>query len=736
LDDEPAPQSGSSYSIRRRRPPDKGRFPCRTIDPAHYYGVYPPGDFSRFVAGFGMVFEPTERQANMTDIHELPLGFHRYGHMVQEYYVERVRQAERRRRAAREKLRTRADVRRLQEQLRREIRRCFGPAPARTPPNVRITGTIRDRRYRIDKLLLQSRPGFYVSANLYVPEGLKRPAPGVLGVCGHSDIGKAAPAYQGFMQGLACKGFVGLMYDPIGQGERVQYPGSGPNRRRLELCAEHNMVGHQLSLVGEFFGMWRAWDGIRALDYLLSRPEVDPERIGVTGNSGGGTMTTWLCGLDDRITMAAPSCFVTTLLRNLENEYPADVEQIPPGMIRAGMDEFEMFIPFAPRPLILLTQENDSFDHRGSVQAYEELRRIYRLLGAERNLRLVSLPGRHSLPREARERMYAFFARHAGRRVRPAEPRLVNRSPEQLAATPSGSVQEEGSKRVLDFTRQRADDLARRRGRPGRRKLRTMLPQMLALPPRNGPPDHRILRQRFLDGINYQGYAIDTEPGIQAIVTMAAPEGVAFRVPRDGACSLLVPDLAAIDELRLPAVRKLLGRRRHFAVDVRGIGLTTSAACRGEGFFASYDSEYFHNAYALLLGEPYIGRRVHDLLCVLDWLAANAYREIHLFGRGMGAVLAALAAVVDPRPRSVTLIHPLLSWTELAQTPVYNWPASSMLGGALERFDLPDCYRALVGKLRLISPFDARRRRLPRARARSRLERLGLPADLLGKEKL
>ena len=101
---------------------------------------------------------------------------------------------------------------------------------------------------------------------------------------------------------------------------------------------EHIYAGNQQFLVGEFFGAWRAWDGIRALDYLLTRPEVDPKHVGITGNSGGGTMTTWLCGVEPRWTMAAPSCFVTTFRRNLENELPADTEQCPPRVLALGLD--------------------------------------------------------------------------------------------------------------------------------------------------------------------------------------------------------------------------------------------------------------------------------------------------------------------------------------------------------------------------------------------------------------
>ena len=129
-----------------------------------------------------------------------------------------------------------------------------------------------------------------------------------------------------------------MLYDPIGQGERLQYVDKNGQPRLRPGTREHLYAGNQQFLVGQFFGSWRAWDGVRALDYLLTRKEVDSTHLGVTGNSGGGTMTTWLCGLERRWTMAAPSCFVTTFRHNLENELPADTEQCPPRALALGLD--------------------------------------------------------------------------------------------------------------------------------------------------------------------------------------------------------------------------------------------------------------------------------------------------------------------------------------------------------------------------------------------------------------
>ncbi|MFL5330458.1 MAG: alpha/beta hydrolase family protein [Gemmataceae bacterium] len=258
-------------------------------------------------------------------------------------------------------------------------------------------------------MIFESRPNFPVTANLYLPKDRKLPLPGVVGTCGHSDNGKAESAYQSFAQGLARQGYVCLIIDPICQGERLQYVDEKRRPRRGAGVSEHLYAGNQEFLVGEFFGAWRAWDGIRALDYLLARPEVDPKQVGVTGNSGDGTMTTWLCGVEQRWTMAAPSCFVTTFRRNMENELPGDTEQCPPRALALGLDHSDFIAALAPKPVALLGQEKDFFDGRGLEESYERLKQLYRLLGAEQNISLFIGPTYHGYSQENREAMYKWF---------------------------------------------------------------------------------------------------------------------------------------------------------------------------------------------------------------------------------------------------------------------------------------------------------------------------------------
>src|SRR5690606_37517046 len=347
----------------------------------------------------------------------------------------------------------------------------------------------------IEKVIFESRPGFLVTANLYLPKGRSFPRPGVVGSCGHSVNGKAGETYQAFSQGLARLGYVVLIFDPIGQGERMQYTDANLQPRRGTGTREHLYAGNQQFLVGEFIGNWRAWDGIRALDYLLTREEVDPNHVGITGNSGGGTMTTWLCGVERRWTMAAPSCFVTTFRRNMENELPADTEQCPPRALALGLDHSDFIAAMAPKPVILLAKERDYFDVRGTIEAYHRLKKLYKLLGAEENIGLFIGPTYHGYSQENREAMYGWFNNVTKVAQGSDEPELVIEKDETLYCAPRGQVSELNSRTVFSFTQELSKSLATDRGKLTGDALRKAVVSGLRMPEKASdqqPPRARI----------------------------------------------------------------------------------------------------------------------------------------------------------------------------------------------------------------------------------------------------
>ncbi|MGC3966982.1 MAG: twin-arginine translocation signal domain-containing protein [Pirellulales bacterium] len=195
----------------------------------------------------------------------------RFPRMLQDAFIDRVRAVMTARRDRIFALKTRAEAEAYISDVRTKIAGCFGPWPERTPLNPQVTGVVERDAYRIEKVIFESRPQFYVTANLYLPKTVKGRIPGVVGSCGHSPNGKAHTAYQSFAQGLARQGYACLIFDPIGQGERLQYVDENLKPRVGMGTSEHMMAGNQQAIVGEFFGSWCAWDGMRALDYLLSR---------------------------------------------------------------------------------------------------------------------------------------------------------------------------------------------------------------------------------------------------------------------------------------------------------------------------------------------------------------------------------------------------------------------------------------------------------------------------------
>ena len=630
--------------------------------------------------------------------------------LMQESLLEQMKQAEARGDARRAALKTKADAEAYVQAVRTEIRSCFGPLPERTPLNARVTGKVERDIYTIEKIVFESRPGYLVTGNLYVPRGRPFPLPGVIGVCGHSMTGKAMDAYQGFAQGLARQGYVVLIVDPIGQGERVQWVAAWGKSRLGGSTLEHIQMGNQMSLIGEFIGTWFAWDAMRALDYLLTRPEVDPKHVGVTGNSGGGTQTAWLAAMDDRWTMAAPACFVTTFRRNAENELAADTEQCPPRVLALGLEHGDFLACLAPRPVILLTQEKDFFDVRGGQQAYERLKQLYTLLGKPDNIRLQIGPDPHGYSQPNREAMYRFFNEVTGVSDAQVEPALTIEKDEVLWCTPKGDVAELGSVSLPSLTAQKALALAQGRRGVEAAALPSTLRDLLKLPDLAAAalPDYRILRSvgsRKYPTKGYCCYAVQTEPEVEIIVTrLYAEAGFTSRPPRGIKQAVLyVSHRSADADLRgEPLVAELLKaspEAAFYACDVRGSGESQPNTCGGPAQFDSaYGSHYFYSAHGLMLDRPLLGQRTLDLLRVIQWLTSHGHEEVHLAGRGWGALPAAFAALLSTPVTQVTLKNALTSYAEVAADADYQWPAALLLPGVLQHTDLPEIYAALRTK--------------------------------------
>ncbi|HIM55476.1 MAG TPA: hypothetical protein EYM39_02120, partial [Candidatus Latescibacteria bacterium] len=621
--------------------------------------------------------------------------------------------------------------------VRRAIRRALGPLPPRTPLKARTTDTVVRSAFSLEKVLFESRPGCLVTAHLYIPTGLQQPAPAVLGSCGHSPDGKAEAVYQEFCQRLARAGFVVLIYDPFNQGERDQYY-KLKDRSAVASCTHaHNMMGKQLELVGEWFGAWRAWDGIRALDYLLSRPEVDGRRVGLTGNSGGGTMTTWMWAIEPRITMAAPSCFVTTFTANFENELPADCEQYPPGVVGSGLEMADFIIARAPDPVLLLGQQYCFFDLRGLEEAYGEVRSFYDVLRVPpENARVFVGPRRHGFFRENQEAMVDFFCYHAGLKRPKRVARIVGLGAAAVNVTPKGNTVAAGAVPIYTQTARRATELRDRRPAPAAGRLKTLVAECLHLPERKKllPPHFRVLRPAHLQGRTIARYMVETELPARALLHKRMSDASrAYSLDVEKTVHLFLPHVSSAEDLVSdPLGLASEGRHPLYALDTRGMGDFMPEEER-RNFTYPYGMDYMYHGYGLLFGESYLGRRVHDVLSTLDLLVSEGARDIHLYGRGQGALLALFAALFHSRIRKVVLKNAPLSYGDWTQVPLVAWPAANVPRGVLHHFDIPDCIRALGNKVTLQQPWGPDMKPLRAEQARRRLKQLGLPLRRLSR---
>lgn len=628
---------------------------------------------------------------------------HRFPTMIQNYYIDQVRQISTNHKERIYRLNSKKEALKYQSGIKEKILDCLGPFPEKTPLNPVITGQLDREGYTVEKVIYESRPGFKVTANLYIPDNNGQPSPAVLGTCGHTREAKSS-MYQYFAQSLARKGYVVLIFDCIGQGERLQYPVDKRKSSYKWGVTEHIYAGVPLALTGDSMASWFVWDAIRGIDYLCSRPEVDQRHIGVTGNSGGGTQTTWLCGVEPRLTMAAPSCFVTTIRRNLENQEVQDAEQYIMKGLSNDLDHFDFIAAMAPKPVIIITQEKDFFDTRGTQETYEMLKHFYRLMGAENNIQLFRGDDYHGYHQPAREAMYGFFNQITGVSTDSKEPEFELEKDEDLWCTSGGQLTEDQSKTIPSLLKEESMKLAKKRGALSSAGIKKALVDVLRLPDANEIIDYRIFRSRKEELFPKQYVTdmfVETEPGIHVSVYRLNEENIYSRPHGSpGKALLYVSHLGMDDELiNDEKIRKIMDDHVDSAIytcDLRGIGQTLSNT--RVGYAIPHNSEYFYGMLSNMMDQPILGKRTHDLLCVVNWMKSIGHNKITIIGNGWGCLPATFAAVISDHIDEVILKNALSSFSDVAESRFYNWPVSVFPMDVLNHFDLPDCYQYLKKK--------------------------------------
>lgn len=522
------------------------------------------------------------------------------------------------------------------ENIRERMLALIGGLPeVRTPLNERTISTFERQGYKVEKVVFESLPGFRVTGNLYVPTTGQGPFPAVLGTAGHSDNGKAHDVYQAMWISLVRRGYVVLAYDPPGQGERLEFYDPELGRSRVGAGVnEHISAGLQALLTGAPIARYFIWDGIRAFDYLMTRREVDPAKVAVAGNSGGGTQAAYLAVFEPRLAAVISSCYMTSWKELMAGPGPQDAEQIIPGFLAAGFDFGDFVRAFAPKPFLITSATRDYFPIAGARETATT---------AGPNVSFFEFDDTHGWSQPRREAAQSFLDRHLKGVNADAKEEPMDTEPESaLWVTPTGQLATSfGSETVFSINASVA---------------RQMYPNRQAATIKDAEQLRTLVRKRL---------GLGDTPALSIKARVGKP-------------AVLAAGLPAADVADL--------RRVGFVV--RELAQPKRAAGRG-GYTGSYQA----GAKEWLYGRTTLGWRVAEMLAGFRELAVDPDVDplnIAIWGLGHDGVAAMLATALEPRVARVLAEGSVVSWFAMTQGRLHDDIADVVVPGVLKDFDLPD----------------------------------------------
>jgi dienelactone hydrolase len=588
-----------------------------------------------------------------------------------------------RRETALASIRSVADAERRKQIVRQTILSLLGGLPNYTGPlNPRTTGTIKGDGYAIEKVIFESLPGFYVTANLYRPSQPGR-YPGILLQAGHTQEGK--PEGQRLAANLALKGFVVLAFDPVGQGEREQTYDRRVDRPLAGWSVpEHIQAGAQSLLIGESVARYSIWDAKRALDYLVSRPEVDPEQLGAVGCSGGGALTTFIGALDQRVKAVAPACYINSYRLLFAGPDP-DSEMSFPSFLSSGLDMADFVELSAPTPWLILATDGDYFTPAGARLVYDEAHRWFDLYGADDKLRFFVGSGPHGTPLETREEIYKWMIRWLkhGQGDFHEHP-VKNYANHELLVTMNGHVDDEPGSRKLH---QLIQDEFRARKRQG------TVPELLAelrrlsIPSDGQPPVVKVSNEsNGAEGLR-QDLRFESEPGVEIGGTLYVPQSAGRKPP-----VLLVADKTS--NSLIPSTDSIAQRIAKMGRVVLVLELRDSP---GEGQ-RPFVGNWLTNARANQIGKNLPAMRAHDILRGIDLLAARTDVDpgsIRAAARGVKGIWLLVAAAIDTRIGKIWLDRTPFSLRAALDNSMNTDLFDAVVPGFALHWDLDDLTKAM-----------------------------------------
>jgi len=575
------------------------------------------------------------------------------------------------REAALAKIHTVREAEGRRAQVRAKILELLGGLPNYTGPlNARVTGRVDRPRYTIEKVIFESLPQFYVAANLYLPKEAGK-HPGVLRPMGHWEQGKVRE--QVLDANLAMKGFVVLTYDPIGQGERQQ---AYDSRIEASLIGgstdQHFQAGAQSILAGENFARYRIWDAKRALDYLVSLPEVDGDRIGVTGCSGGGTLTTYISALDPRVKVAAPACYINTW-HHLFAGPTGDSEQSFPFFLSSGLDVADYIELFAPKPWLVVSTVGDFFPIDGARHAYQESLDWYRIFDAENKISWAVGPGPHGMPLEVREDIYEWMIRWLKDGKGNFREETFEPIPDfDLFASETGHV---GGRQVYQVI---AEGFHQRMSQGGNEQLQAEI-RKWAGGPSGHPPSVRVVNDTSGDIFHTQQLALQVEPTLEISATLYTPNAPG-RKP-----AVLLVDLPA-------AVAEGLAVHNVVVLNLEPRGMPLPKTHEDQAGAKQ-------NIRAWVIGKNLAGLRAGDIMRGVDLLVDRPDVDaghMRAAARAVAGVWLLMAAAIDPRIGKIWLDQTPHSLRAALEVPITRDLHDALIPGFALHWDLNDLEKAMA----------------------------------------
>lgn len=603
----------------------------------------------------------------------------------------------------RDAIASREELEARRESLREKLIEAIGGLPSGDAPlHPRTTGVVVREGYVIEKVMFESRPRAYVTANLYVPDGIASPRGAVLFLCGHDREAKHGEEYQTVCGILVQAGLVVLAMDPIGQGERFSYFDASSGSLAVDDgIVEHDYAGQQCLPLGDGLARYFLHDAMRAIDYLAGRPEVDPARIGVTGNSGGGTQTSLMMLADPRIAAAAPATFIMSRESYLVTGQAQDAEQIWFGMTALGLDHEDILMAMAPKPVLVLAVTNDFFPIEGTHRTVERVRRFWTMYGCEDRLRFVEDDSHHKYTAALAQAAAGFFREHllAGKgRQLVGDADMID--PQRLWCTVSGQVRGDipDARGVHEETvdRLRALEQAREAlpAKDRRADALAWLKERVWTARRESPLYPRVTELGRWNGLRVRSVVWWSQAALHGHAFLFGDTG---RAGEDGPVTIALWEKGTRELQRhAPTIRKICdGGRQLMVLDVSGSGALMPNAINRYDLYAFYGTVHKLATDLFWLGDSLAAMRVYDVIRALD--AAEALSrankgDIQIYTTGRFSLYAHLANALDSRIASVEAVSgttDFSSWVKSRYYDEYNH-IGFIMPGMLRHFDLQD----------------------------------------------